>query len=53
MDNNKDSFKTDKHLYDYSIEYDIYHLPVDLQDIIKEMEAFDKDGDWFIRWENI
>ena len=47
MDNKKDPFKTDKPLYDYSINYDISHLPADLQEIIKEMEAFDKDGDWF------
>ncbi|MBE6156069.1 MAG: hypothetical protein E7164_04900 [Firmicutes bacterium] len=42
-----DPFKTDKPLYDYSIDYDISHLPKLLQDMIKELEAFDKDGDWF------
>ena len=47
MRNKSDPFKTDKSLYDYNIKYDILHLPKDLRDIIKEMEVFDKDGDWF------
>lgn len=47
MKNEKDPFKTDKPLYDYSIDYDITHLPKDLQEIIKELEEYDKDGDWF------
>lgn len=47
MENKKDPFKTDKPLYDYNIEYDITKLPRDLQEIIKELEVFDKDGDWF------
>ena len=36
--NKKDPFKTDKPLYDYSIEYDISHLPIRLQEIIKQLE---------------
>ena len=36
MDDKKDPFKTDKPLYDYTIEYDITHLPKSLQDIIAE-----------------
>lgn len=47
MEDKKDPFKTDKPLYDYTIEYDITHLPKSLQDIIAELEKFDKDGDWF------
>ena len=43
----KDVFKTDKPLYDYSIKYDITSLPKDLKEIIKEMEEYDKQGDWF------
>lgn len=43
----KDPFKTDKPLYDYSIEYDISKLPNDLKKIISELENFDKEGDWF------
>ena len=47
MKQKDDPFKTDKPLYDYNIEYDITHLPKILQDIIIELEKFDKDGDWF------
>jgi len=47
MEEKNDPFKTDKPLYDYTIEYDITHLPKSLQDIIFELENFDKDGDWF------
>ena len=47
MENNKDPFKTDMPLYDYSIEYDITHLPLFIQDIIRELEEYDKQGDWF------
>ena len=43
----KDVFKTDKPLYDYSIKYDITSLPKDLKEIIMEMEEYDKQGDWF------
>lgn len=43
----KDPFKTDKPLYDYSIEYDYSHLPDMLKDIIMELEKYDKEGDWF------
>ena len=43
----KDPFKTDKPLYDYSIEYDISKLPKALQEIIIELENYDKVGDWF------
>lgn len=43
----KDPFKTDKPLYDYNIEYDYSHLPSFLIEIIRELEEFDKDGDWF------
>ena len=47
MENKNDPFKTDKPLYDYSIEFDISHLPRILQEMIKELEDYDKDGDWF------
>ena len=47
MESKKDPFKTDKPLYDYSIEYDISHLPKSLQELILELEEYDKDGDWF------
>ena len=47
MENKNDPFKTDKPLYDYSIEYDISHLPRILLEMIKELEDYDKDGDWF------
>lgn len=43
----KDPFKTDKPLYDYEIDYDISHLPKSLQELINELENYDKDGDWF------
>ena len=43
----KDLFKTDKPLYDYSINYDVSHLPNELKEIIKELESYDKIGDWF------
>ena len=43
----KDPFKTDKPLYDYSIKYDVSHLPNELKEIIKELESYDKIGDWF------
>lgn len=43
----KDPFKTDKPLYDYSIKYDVSHLPNELKEIIKELESYDKNGDWF------
>ena len=43
----KDVFKTDKPLYDYSIKYDITSLPKDLKEIIMEMEEYDKQGDRF------
>ncbi len=46
MKKKNDPFKTDKPLYDYSIEYDYSHLPKILIDIIKELEKFDKEGDW-------
>lgn len=39
----KDPFKNDKPLYDYDIEYDYSHLPNSL----KELEMYDKNGDWF------
>ncbi len=47
MEQKKDPFKTDKPLYDYSIEYDYSHLPDTLKEIIEELESYDKDGDWF------
>lgn len=47
MEQKKDPFKTDKPLFDYSIEYDYSGLPDDLKEIIYELEAFDKEGDWF------
>ncbi len=47
MDNKKDPFVSDKPLYDYSIEYDITHIPKELQNLIKELEEYDKSGDWF------
>lgn len=50
MDNNSkrnNQFCTDKPLYDYSIKYDISHLPIDLQEIVKELEELDVVGDWF------
>ena len=47
MKNNKDPFKTVKPLYDYNIEYDISKLPKTLQEIINELEKYDKEGDWF------
>lgn len=47
MEQKKDPFKTDKPLYDYSIEYDTSKLPKELQEIISELESFDKEGDWF------
>ena len=34
---NKDSFKTDKPLYDYSISYNYSKLPKDLLEIIHEL----------------
>lgn len=43
----KAPFKTDKPLYDYSINYDVSHLPNELKEIIKELESYDKIGDWF------
>ena len=43
----KDPFKTNKPLYDYSINYDVSHLPNELKEIIKELESYDKIGDWF------
>ena len=46
MKNKKDPFKTDKPLYDYSITYDISHLPEPLKKTIFELEEFDKIGDW-------
>lgn len=39
---NKDSFKTDKPLYNYSIAYDYSHLSKNLIEIIKELEYYDK-----------
>lgn len=45
--NKKDPFKTDEPLYDYSIEYDISHLPQILRELIQELEDLDKEGDWF------
>ena len=47
MKQKNDPFKTDKPLYDYTIEYDYSHLPDTLKEIIKELESFDKVGDWF------
>lgn len=47
MDSKKDPFKTDLPLYDYEIKYDVTHLPKELQEIIKELEGYDKTGDWF------
>ena len=47
MENKKDPFKTNKPLYDYNIEYDISHLPELLQELINELESYDKEGDWF------
>lgn len=41
MEQKKDPFKTDKPLYDYSIEYDYSSLPNPLKEIIKELEDFD------------
>ena len=47
MNNKKDPFKTDKPLYDREIQYDISHLPKELQEYIKELEEYDKEGNWF------
>ena len=47
MTPSKDPFKTDKPLYDYNIEYDISKLPKTHQEIINELEEYDKEGDWF------
>lgn len=47
MENKKDPFKTDKPLYDYNIEYDYSKLPNSLIEIIKELEEYDIEGDWF------
>lgn len=47
MEQKNDPFKTDKPLYDYSIEYDYSHLPNSLIEIISILESFDKTGDWF------
>lgn len=47
MKDKKDPFKTDKSLYDYTTQYDITHLPKPLQDIIADLEKFDKnEGNW-------
>ena len=40
-----DPFKTDKPLYDYSIKYDISHLPKFLQELINQLEEYDKESD--------
>lgn len=37
----KDPFISDEPLYDYSIEYDITHLPQPLQELIKELEEIE------------
>lgn len=47
MNYKNNPFKTDKPLYDYHIKYNVSHLPKDLQEIIKELEKYDKEGDWF------
>ena len=47
MKQKNDVFHTDKPLYDYSIEYDYNHLSDYLKEIIVELEAFDRVGDWF------
>ncbi len=43
----KDPFKTDKPLYDYNIKYDYSKLPNCLIELIKKLEMYDKNGDWF------
>lgn len=47
MKNSKDPFKNVKPLYVYNIEYDISKLPKTLQEIITELEKYDKESDWF------
>lgn len=46
MNKEKNSFKTTKTLYDHGIEYDIKKLPKMLQELIEELEEYDKVGDW-------
>ena len=46
METKKDPFKTDKPLLDHNIEYDYSHLPNALKEEIKELEEYDKIGDW-------
>lgn len=45
--NSEDKFKTNKSLYDHSIEFDITSLPEFLINEIRELEKYDLDGDWF------
>lgn len=47
MGKDNDPFKTDKPLFDHSIQYDYSHLPESLIEIIHKLEEYDKDGDWF------
>ncbi len=43
----KDPFKTDKPLFDHSVNFDISHLPKDIIELIELLEEYDKVGDWF------
>ena len=45
--NTKDPFKSDKPLYDHNVIYDTSHLPKELLELIKQLEEYDKEGDWF------
>lgn len=47
MQDKNSKFYTDKPLYDHNIDYDVSHLPKLLQEIIKELEKYDAEGDWF------
>lgn len=43
---NDNKFLTDKPLYNHSIEFDISNLPKYIIETIKELEQYDKIGDW-------
>ncbi len=44
MGNNKDNKEP---LYDYRIELDITNFPDELKEMIKELELYSEQGDWF------
>ena len=47
MEKERNSWITDKPLYDHSISFDKNKLTSFMKELVDELESYDKIGDWF------